>query len=296
MDQADRLRSLASRVGEGETRVISITSGKGGVGKTNVAVNLALLFARKGFKTLLIDADLGLANANLIVGCRVDKTLDDVMFGQSSMQDIFVHTACGFDLLPSSSGMRKMLELDSFAQRTLFDRLFEAMQAYDVVIYDTAPGIGSHVLNFNAAAHDIVVMAHPEPTALADAYALIKVLHQERREKRFKLLINRAHSPDEGLEAFRRISDVSDEFLNISVDYLGALPEDISVLRAVRMQRPVCVDAPRSAFAMALDRVGDKLLAGGSRVFDKKLWSRGMSGLSATGSGALMPNMKEVER
>ena len=132
--------------------------------------------------------------------------------------------------------------------------------------------MGEHVLGFNSTAHDIVVVAHPEPTALADAYALIKVLHLERREKRFKLLINRARTPDEGMDAYKKLTEVSDQFLNISVDYLGALPEDLAVLRAVRLQKPVAFDAPRSPFAVALDRIADKLLAGGFAKPAMNLW------------------------
>ncbi len=284
MDQADRLRAIASNDGaKSEPRIISITSGKGGVGKTNIAANLACIFSKRGMKVLLIDADLGLANANLILGCRVTKSIDDVLFSNSSFADVFVKSNYGFDLLPSSSGMRKILELDQFAQRAMMDRLAGAMVDYDVVLYDTAPGIGTHVLNFNASAHEIVVIAHPEPTALADAYALIKVMAIERKEKRFKFLVNRAQTQQEGLVAFAKLTDVSNEFLNISIDYLGALPEDPSVLAAVRSQKPVTKSAPRAVFSMALERVADKLLACSMDILGKNK-GQGRAGLiPATG-------------
>ena len=156
------------------------------------------------------------------------------------------------------------------------------MRTYDVVIYDTAPGLGNHVLSFNAAAHDICVVAHPEPTALADAYALIKVLHVERREKKFKLLINRTRTPDEGLDAYKRLTEVSDEFLNISIDFLGALPDDMSVLRSLRLHRPVASEAPRSPFVLALDRIGDKLLAGAHSKSSLNLWDTKVLGLNGS--------------
>lgn len=277
MDQADRLRALAHRGGaKNEPRIISITSGKGGVGKTNIAVNLAVLMARRGLKTLLVDADFGLANANLLVGCSVGKTIDDVMFHGARIEDTFVPTQLGFDLLPSSSGFRKMLSMDSFTQRALFDQLESQFQNYEIVIYDTAPGLGDHVLCFNTAAHDIVVVAHPEPTALADAYALIKVLATEKREKKFKLLVNRVQNSHEGLDSFRRLTGVVDEFLTVSVDFLGGLPEDINVARSVRMQRPVALEAPRSGFSLGLERIGDKLLAGVITEVPRRPWDNGV--------------------
>jgi flagellar biosynthesis protein FlhG len=148
------------------------------------------------------------------------------------------------------------------------------MQGYDVVLYDTAPGLGDHVLNFNASAHEIVVVAHPEPTALADAYALIKVLNKERAEKKFRLLINRSQNPVEGLEAYRRLTQVAMDHLNIAVDYLGSLPEDSNVTRSVRLQKPVVVEAPRCSFSLALERVADKLLASAITAPSKKLWGQ----------------------
>lgn len=272
MDQADRLRAISSTKGS-STRVISITSGKGGVGKTNVAVNTAILMSQKGLKVLLIDADIGLANAALMMGINSQKTIDDIMFAQASIFDVFVKTPYGFDLLPSSSGVRKMLSMDNFSQRVLFDHLKGAMGEYDVVIFDTSPGLGDHVLNFNASAHDIVVVTHPEPTALMDAYALIKVLSEERKEKYFKLLINRSRSLADGLDAFKKITDVTDQFLNISIDFLGSIPEDPAVSDAVRMQRPTVIKSPKSMFAVALDRVSDKLLSSVKRSKSSFLWN-----------------------
>ena len=262
MDQADRLRMLAGfNSSDRRARIISVTSGKGGVGKSNIASNLASIYSSKGLKVLLIDADFGLGNANLINGVKIDKTIDDVMFGEAKMSDTFITTPSGFDLLPSSSGIRKLLQLDLFEQKALMDQLRDVMSQYDVVIFDTAPGIGSHVLNFNSIAHDIVVVAHPEPTALADAYALIKVMSTERKEKKFRLLINRAKNANDGIESFRKLTEVSSEFLNISIDFLGSLPEDENVSHAVRRQKTLALEKAKAPFVVALARLADKLLA-----------------------------------
>lgn len=261
---------MASREGiQACARVISVTSGKGGVGKTNIAVALASILARRGMRTLLVDADFGLANAHILLGCQVNKTVDDILFGEAKWEDVFVACPAGFDLLPSSSGVRKLIDIDAFTRRALFDKLREAMASYDVVVCDTAPGIGDSVLEMNAEASDIVVVAHPEPTALADAYALIKVLATEKKEKKFRLVVNRSHSMQEGLDSYRKLTEVSDEFLNVSVDYLGSIPEDVAVGRAARGRKSVIGSEPYAPFSVSMERIADKLLASGSPM---KTW------------------------
>lgn len=275
MDQAQGLR-LHSDAAINKTytpRVISVTSGKGGVGKTNMAINMATSFAARGKKTLLVDADFGLANANILLNIRPTATLEDVLHSDRRLEEIFVSSRYGFDLLPSGCGLRTLFNLDSFTQRTLFDRLQETFQQYDYVIYDTAPGIGNHVLDINASAHEIVVVTLPDPMALADTYALIKVLAAEKRQKKFRLIVNRVKNPTVGLEIYRKLGALLDEFLSISIDYMGCVPEDAVVGESILTQKPVLALAPRSSFSIAVQRLCDKLLATSSSAVVPKTWN-----------------------
>jgi flagellar biosynthesis protein FlhG len=294
MDQADRLRTLTTLGGhKTSTRVISVTSGKGGVGKTNIAVNLAVICAHKGLKVLVIDGDLGLSNTHILAGSQVRKTLDDVMFYHAKIEETFSRAAPGFDILPSATGMRKLLNLGSFERRAMFDQLFSVMNKYDLVIYDTAPGLGDHVLEFNVAAHDIVVVANAEPTSIADSYALIKVLSKEKQEKKFKFLVNRTLDHREGLDAYKKLTEVALQFLNVSIDLLGSLPEDAHVAKSVRCSRPISLEYPRSFFSISLERIADKLLAGSLAHPPKKLWDN-QNSMGSNSLGGILEGVGHV--
>ena len=223
-------------------RVIAVTSGKGGVGKTNVTANLALALARRGRRVLVLDADLGLGNV-------------DVLRGDRRLADILVEGPGGIRILPACSGLQELTALREDQRLALRDELDEAAGEADVLLIDTGAGISANVLFFAGLAGDILVVASPEPTAMADAYALMKVLSRREVGRRFRLLVNLAASPREGLEVHRRLGLVADRFLDIAIEYVGAVPADDHVRLAVARQKAVVDLFPKAPASVAFDRL-----------------------------------------
>jgi len=259
MDQAEGLRTMIERrtekrdslgnppAGRGKDpnllswpRVISVGSGKGGVGKTNVVANLAFAFTRLGKKVLVLDADLGLANIDVLLGLTPQYTIEHLLNRQKSVFEILTQGPGGMSILPASSGVLELVDLDESQKMFLLNELDLVAETVDVLLIDTAAGISSNVLYFNMAAEESIVVATPEPTSITDAYTLIKVLSLKYRKENFTLLINSAQNGQEAKEAFRKISMAVDRFLgNISVDYLGYVPYDEKLPLAVKLQKPV---------------------------------------------------------
>ncbi len=249
MDQAATLRE-GSGSGSGDERparsratrpiqVVAVSSGKGGVGKTNSVVNLAVAIQQQGKKVLLLDADLGLGNIDVLLGLTPKCNLGDLLRGDKPLEEVLVDGPEGIKILPASSGVQELTEL-STEDRLQLSQHLDAMDIdIDVMIIDTGAGISDNVLFFNVAAQEIVVVVSPEPTSLTDAYALMKVLFKKHGERRFNLLVNTAKTKKEGLEVFKKISLAAERFLNISVDYLGCVLYDENVPRAVVQQKAV---------------------------------------------------------
>lgn len=236
-------------------RVIAVTSGKGGVGKTNVTANLALALARRGRRVLVLDADLGLGNVDVLLGLVPRATLADVLRGDRRLADILVEGPGGIRILPACSGLQELTALREDQRLALRDELDEAAGEADVLLIDTGAGISANVLFFAGLAGDILVVASPEPTAMADAYALMKVLSRREVGRRFRLLVNLAASPREGLEVHRRLGLVADRFLDIAIEYLGAVPADDHVRLAVARQKAVVDLFPKAPASVAFDRL-----------------------------------------
>lgn len=240
MDQAMTLRQ-AHPPGRPScsVQVIAVTSGKGGVGKTNVVANLAVMLAREGKRVLVLDADLGLGNLDVLLGLVPKWTLEHVLDGHKSLSDILVRGPAGIGILPASSGIHDLTALTPAQQLLLQGELDRVAHAIDVLLIDTGAGISSNVLFFASAAQEILVVASPEPTSMTDAYAVMKVLSQRHAETRFRLLINMARHQREALDIYRKITLVADKYLNISIDYVGFIPDDDYVPMSVCRQRPV---------------------------------------------------------
>ncbi len=243
----------------GEIRVLSVTSGKGGVGKTNIAANLAYLLSRANKKTLILDADAGLANIDVILGIHSRYNLSHVLNGERSLDEVIVPGPGGILILPSASGIPEMTDLSRGQKLTLIDELNLYNHSLDFMLVDTAAGISANVMYFNMAAKEIVVVTSPEPTALTDAYALIKVLYQRHAKRRFRLIVNMARSSQEASEVYKRLARATDHFLNLTIEYLGYVVWDENVKEAVRQQKAVAEIYPNSPATRCLAKIAEKI-------------------------------------
>jgi len=235
---------------ESQPRVICVTSGKGGVGKTNVVTNLGYALAKAGKKVLILDADLNLANVDILLGLTPRYNLHHVFMGEKTLQEVLVQGPEGLLILPASSGIMELADLTEQQRLYFLAEMSALAQKIDILLIDTAAGINNNVIYFNLAARERIVILTPEPTSLTDAYALIKVLSSRHDVKKFRILVNLARSEKEALAVFRKLSIVADRFLDsLSLDYLGYIPYDSKLPSAVREQRLVSdifPDAPSS--------------------------------------------------
>jgi flagellar biosynthesis protein FlhG len=241
-------------------RSIAITSGKGGVGKTSVATNLAIAFARRGRKVLLVDGDLSLANVDLLFGLVPQKNLGDVVLGGAEVEEVLLDTSEGVRLLPASSGVEDLADLDDFRRERLLRELSRVEKGCDLILLDTGSGIGRQTMHLARAADRVLVVTTPEPTAFSDAYATLKVLSRGRLRALPSLVVNMAASAQEGRETERRIRTVAERFLGFRPDYLGHILLDQSVGRAVRRQEPLLRAFPRSPAAACIENLAGRLL------------------------------------
>jgi len=242
-----------------DVRVIAITSGKGGVGKTNIAANFAYIFSKMGERVLLLDADTGLANIDIILGITPKYSLFHVLHGEKTLSEATVQGPGGVKILPAASGIQEMAELSKDQKLTLLEELDGLNESLDFMLIDTAAGIAKNVMYFNMVAEEIVVVVSPEPTSLTDAYALIKLLYKGYSAKRFMLLVNMVTGPNEAKEVYRRLNNATDHFLNLSLDYLGYILFDKTVREAVKQQTMLVKFSPHSKASKCLFTVAKKL-------------------------------------
>ena len=240
-------------------RTIAVASGKGGVGKTNITANLAIGLSRLKKKVLVFDADLGLSNIDVILNLATKYNIKHLFNGEKRLEDLIVDGPQGIKVLPASSGIQELTSLDEF-QRL---RLIEEFESYegdiDYLLIDTSSGISPNVAFFCMAAQDIIIVTSAEPTAMTDAYALIKVLFTKYQEKDFRVLVNNVRDEDEATDVYRRLSTAAERFLSISLDYLGYIPHDNSVHKAVRQQRALIDAYPDSEASKSLLNISKKI-------------------------------------
>ncbi|TBU98401.1 flagellar synthesis regulator FleN [Stutzerimonas kirkiae] len=240
-------------------QVIAVTGGKGGVGKTNVSVNLALALADLGRRVVLLDADLGLANVDVLLGLTTKRTLADVVSGDCDLRDVLIQGPGGIRIVPAASGTQSMVQLSSLQHAGLIQAFSEISDDLDVLIIDTAAGIGDAVISFVRAAQEVLLVVTDEPTSITDAYALIKLLNRDYGVNRFRVLANMAHSPQEGRNLFSKLTKVTERFLDVALQYVGAVPYDEATRKAVQKQRAVYEAYPRSKCALAFKSIAQKV-------------------------------------
>lgn len=256
----------AGREGKRGTRVISVTSGKGGVGKSNVVANLAIAMSRLGKKVLIIDADLGLGNINVLLGLRPAYTLNDLFKGDKSLGEIIVNGPEGIKVIPAGSGTQKYTRLAKEERLRLLNELDDLEEDFDMFIIDTESGISDNVVYFTSAAQEIVVVVSPEPTSITDCYALIKLLSTTHDEHHFKVLINMAHNSEEALKTYYRLAGVVGRFLDISLDYLGYVCRDDLLIDSVKRQKAVYELYPDSSSARCFNALARRICQTPSKV------------------------------
>jgi flagellar biosynthesis protein FlhG len=266
VDQATHLRSLMQA--RARATVIAITSGKGGVGKSNISVNLAVKFAEAGKEVILLDADLGLANADVLCNLDLPFNLSHVIARKKDVREVMYKAPGGFRLIGGASGLARMADLTDADRQRIVSALADLEQSADIILIDTGAGISPNVLSFTRAADNVLVVTTPEPTAITDAYAVVKVVSKDNQPRRVSLLVNQARSASEGRVVYERIATVAKKFLNVSLLDAGHVLSDPEVPSAVRRRVPFVIGAPRSHASHCVSQLAMRLAQGVTVQFD----------------------------
>lgn len=292
MDQASTLREIVKSrdsqkkggegLTEGETRVaqvFAVTSGKGGVGKTNIVANLAIAFQAMNRKVLILDGDMGLANIDIVYNLSPKYSIRHLLNGSKTIDEVLVAGPKGVMVLPGASGIQELTALTEQEKANLIAQMEGVQDRFDVLLLDTPAGISKNVMYLNSAAQAICVVVSPEPTSITDAYALIKVMSSQYSEKEFKVIVNSARSEKEANDVYQSIQRAADQFLEyVVLEYVDYIPFDENVRKAVRNQRPFYTAYPDSAASRAIERIAQKLavekshrVKGGMQFFFQKI-------------------------
>ncbi len=276
-------------------RVITVTSGKGGVGKTNICVNLAVQFARAGLRPCIFDADLGLANINILMGIHPEHTLEEVVNGEKRISDILIHDPCGVDIIPGGSGVEKLAAMAPEGVSQLIES-FSCLEDYDVLFFDTSAGISRDVLSFCMASQEVLLVVTSEPTSLTDGYSLLKVLSLNGYRDPVKVVMNKAKNERFARAVFDKFNETVKKYLPIEISYAGCLPADETVSAAVIRQRPFTLLYPSTRAAASIEKLANFLLdnpgAGTSDIPFEKFWEKYME---FAGTPLKLPKRKKTK-
>lgn len=266
LDQAESLRKLVSNKNNelskkqtSSMKIITVTSGKGGVGKSNFVVNLAVTLQKKGKKVLIFDADLGMGNDDVLLGLYPKYNIFDIIFTTKKIEDIIIEGPCGISLIPGGSGLNKVQELDE-KEKQLFLKELDSIEEYDYLLMDTGAGVSKDILSFISASEELIVITTPEPTSLTDAYSLIKATDHFKLQTKAKIVVNRAFTKEEGQETFNKMLRAVSRFLKIDIDYLGCILDDRKLVESVRAQKPFVLLYPNCDAAKNIEEIAKKII------------------------------------
>jgi len=282
MDQAQTLRNIVkfnNQNYQANARVIAVTSGKGGVGKSNVSINLAIQFVKMGKRVIILDADFGLANIEVMFGVIPRYNLSDIMFKGKEMKEIITKGPLDIGFISGGSGIAKLVNLDREQIKRLVNKMSELETMCDIIIIDTGAGISDSVMEFLVASPETIVVTTPEPTSITDSYALLKSLSMhplfDANQTKIKMIANRVESEKEGEILYEKLDLVLSRFLDLKVEYLGLIPQDNSVTKAVMKQSPVSITFPNAPSTRAFENLANKLMETNDEIAVQKRGIRG---------------------
>lgn len=257
-DQAQNLRELVWR-SNNHAHVVAVTSGKGGVGKTNTCVNLGIALARMGKKVILLDVDLGLANVEVLLGLSSLHNIEHVIDGSKSIREVMVQAPCGLCIVPGSSGLANVADLSESARQRLLDALETLQLEADFILLDTMAGIGRNAVSFNCAADEVLLVTTPEPSAMVDAYAMLKTIHKRREDAVVRLVVNMAVNQAQAQAVANKLAGVAQQYLGRNLSCLGYIPRDPHVNQAIMRSEPFLLASPNAPASKCVEALAAKL-------------------------------------
>ncbi|HOV26871.1 MAG TPA: MinD/ParA family protein [Pseudobacteroides sp.] len=274
MDQAEKLRKIVDNlksmqinkqdlvpaIEKKSPKVITVTSGKGGVGKTNIAVNLGIALSELGLKVIILDADFGLANIDVLFGMIPKHTLLDVIHSEKDIFEVLSDGPCNVKFISGGSGVEELVKLDSSQLKMFLSKISLMDKIADVILIDTGAGLSDHVMNFVMSADEVLLVTTPEPTSITDAYALIKMISNRDKERLIKVIVNRADNMNEANDLLNKLCLVSEKFLSLKLSPLGYLLHDDVVVKAVKAQNPFLISFPKSNVSKQIRDISKKLI------------------------------------